>query len=112
MFVLAHVSDLHVSPFGDTFHDRARLVKRTAQLADQSPSRFELCWEEAGWRVLRERLGRRTKIVLIDPEGYGHPIPPADRTALLDPVERAAAKACRLEARRAVTLAASLPGEG
>ena len=111
-FVLAHISDLHVSTFGDTFHDRARLVKRSARIADASPSRFDVCWEEAGWRVLRERGPKKKPPTLIDPEGYAHPVPSAGKSGLLDPVERAAAKACRLEARRAATLATGMPSEG
>jgi len=112
MFTLAHVSDLHVSGFGDTLHDRARLVRRSARIADTSEERFTTCWEEGSWRVLRERH-KKGEIVLVDPEGYSHPIPSARESGgLLDPVERAAAKACRLEARRAVTLSGSPPTEG
>ena len=111
-YVLAHVSDLHLSTFGDTFHDRARIVKRSARIADASPTRFDVCWEEAGWRVLRERGPKRKKPTLIDPEGYSHPVPAAGDSGLLDPVERAAAKACRLEARRAATLASGIPSDG
>lgn len=113
-FVLAHVSDLHVSPFGDTFHDRAHLVKRSARIADTAPARWETCWAEAGWRVLREvGGGRRAKIQIIDPDGYAHAVPSAkDGGGILDPIERGAAKACRLEARRAITLAASPPSDG
>jgi 3',5'-cyclic AMP phosphodiesterase CpdA len=113
-FTLAHVSDLHVSPFGDTLHDRARLIKRSARIADTSAARFETCWEEARWRVLRERKARKgTGVVLVDPEGYSHPVPSARETGgLLDAVERAAAKACRLEARRSTTLAGAPPTEG
>jgi 3',5'-cyclic AMP phosphodiesterase CpdA len=112
MLTLAHVSDLHVSGFGDTLHDRARLVKRSARVADTSESRFATCWEEAAWKVLRERNKKR-EVVLVDPEGYAHPVPSVRESGgLLDPVERAAAKACRLEARRAKTLAAAPPTEG
>jgi Icc protein len=112
MLTLAHVSDLHVSGFGDTLHDRARLIKRSARIADASETRFATCWEEASWRVLRDRHKKR-EVVLVDPEGYSHRVPSARESGgLLDPVERAAAKACRLEARRAVTLAASPPSEG
>lgn len=112
MFTLAHVSDLHVSGFGDTLHDRGRLVRRSARIADTSETRFATCWEEASWRVLRERH-KKGEIVLVDPEGYSHPVPSARETGgLLDPVERAAAKACRLEARRAVTLSGAPPTEG
>src|SRR5580704_706533 len=112
MFTLAHVSDLHVSGFGDTLHDRARLIKRSARIAATSEMRFATCWEEGSWRVLRER-DRKREVVLVDPEGYSHRVPSARESGgLLDPVERAAAKACRLEARRASTLASSPPSEG
>ena len=112
-FTLAHVSDLHVSSFGDTLHDRAQLIKRTARVVDTSAALFETCWEEAGWRVLRGRARKKADVTLVDPDGYGHPIPSVrDSGGLLDPVERAAAKACRLEARRSTTLARATPGEG
>src|SRR5262245_22623616 len=104
-FVLAHVSDLHTSTFGDTFHDRARIVRRSARPAATSDAKFEVYWEEAGWRVLHEKGARRAKIALVDPDGYLHSIPsPRGSGGVVDPVERAAAKACRLEARRAATL--------
>ncbi len=106
---LAHVSDLHVSTFGDTFHDRARIVKRSARVADTSAGRFEVVWSEANWRVLRERDTRRSKLAIIDPDGYSHPLPGRSDSKLLDPIERAAEKACRLEARRAKTLADADP---
>lgn len=112
-FVIAHVSDLHVSEFGDTFHDRLRVVKRTANPAEVDLAKWEIAWEEAGWRVLHERGKKRARIALVDPQGYAHTIPSAKQAAgLLDPVERAAAKACRLEARRASTLAAAIPSAG
>jgi 3',5'-cyclic-AMP phosphodiesterase len=112
-FVLAHVSDFHVSTFGDTFHDRARIVKRSAAPADTSPARFDVVWEEAGWRVLHARGAKRSKITLIDPEGFAHSVPSMQKAdGDLDPVERAAAKACRLEARRASTLASSSLTDG
>ena len=112
-FVLAHVSDFHVSNFGDTFHDRKHLVKRSARQADTTPVRWEVAWEEGGWRVLHEKGARRGKIQLVDPEGYAHATPSVkDGGGSLDPVERAAAKACRLEARRSVTLAGAVPSDG
>jgi 3',5'-cyclic AMP phosphodiesterase CpdA len=113
-FTFAHVSDLHVSTFGDTLHDRGRLTKRSARVSDAVEPRFEVCWEEAGWRVMRARGSRkRSDVVLVDLQGYAHPVPTTKEAGgLLDPVERAAAKACRLEARRDATLAASPPGEG
>src|SRR4051812_20804460 len=95
-FVIAHVSDFHVSTFGDTFHDRARVVKRSVNVADASELRYEVAWAEAGWRVLHERAGRKGKLVIIDPDGYSHPAPsPREGGAELDPLGRAAAKACR-----------------
>ena len=109
--VLAHVSDFHVSTFGDTFHDRARIVRRSTHAADSSAEHFDLAWAEGGWRVLRAKGKQRPKVVLIDPEGYSHRVPRALGDTR-DPVERAAAKACRLEARRALTLAGAPPTDG
>ena len=112
-FVIAHVSDLHVSEFGDTFHDRLRVVKRSANVASVDAAKYDVVWEEAGWRVIHERGKRRGKVGLVDPESYLHPIPSVKESGgLLDPIERAAAKACRLEARRASVLARHLPGAG
>lgn len=111
-FVVAHISDLHVSEFGDTFHDRLRVVKRSANVAAVDPAKLEVVWEEAGWRVLHERGKRRAKIALVDPEGYAHTLPSLREGGSLDPVERAAAKACRLEARRSSVLARHIPGPG
>jgi 3',5'-cyclic AMP phosphodiesterase CpdA len=112
MFTVAHVSDFHISAFGDTLHDRARLIKRSARIADTSAARFETCWEEASWRVLRERARKKAEIVLVDPQGYSHRLPSVGEAGgVKDPIERAAAKACRLEGRRAVTLAAAPPAD-
>jgi len=112
-FTLAHVSDLHVSPFGDTLHDRARFIKRSARVADTSESRFQTCWEESSWRVLRERNKKKPDVILVDPEGYAHAVPSIRETGgLLDPVERAAAKACKLDARCASNLSNAPPTEG
>ena len=112
MFTLAHVSDLHISAFGDTLHDRRRLVKRSARVRDVDAERFETCWEEAGWKVLRERGKKKPALMLVDPQGYSHPVPGSrDGGSAKDPVERAAAKACRLEARRSVVLAADPPSD-
>ena len=33
-FVIAHISDLHLSTFGDTYHDRARIVPRGKEPID------------------------------------------------------------------------------
>jgi len=112
-FVVAHVSDLHVSEFGDTFHDRLRVVKRSANVFPNDTGKLEIVWEEAGWRIFHERGKKVAKIALVDPQGYAHPIPSRkEGGGLLDPVERAAAKACHLEARRASTLAQHVPSPG
>ncbi|MBS2015825.1 MAG: metallophosphoesterase [Deltaproteobacteria bacterium] len=112
-FVVAHVSDLHLSEFGDTFHDRLRVVKRASNPFPTDPAKYEVVWEEAGWRVLHARGKRAAKIALIDPDGYAHPLPARkEQPGILDPVERAAAKACHLEARRASTLASHVPTPG
>ena len=112
-FVLAHVSDLHVSTFGDTLHDTSGMVRRSARVADLHGLRFDVCWEEARWRVLRERAARGGKVHLLDPEGYAHAVPSAGGArGLPDPVERAAAHAQALEARRSARLAETLPDEG
>lgn len=111
--VVAHVSDLHLSEFGDTFHDRLRVVKRSTNPFPTDPAKYEVVWEEAGWRVLHARGKRAAKIALVDPDGYAHPLPSRKESpAIIDPVERAAAKACRLEARRASTLASHVPSPG
>ncbi len=108
-FVLAHLSDFHVSTFGDTMHDRTRIVRRSANVANTSELEWKEVWAEAHWRVLK----RKNKLLVIDPDGYSHPAPPrGDFPTITDPTERAAAKACRLEARRSATLASSIPSEG
>jgi len=108
-FVIAHVSDLHVSTFGDTFHDRLRIVSRSKNLADTDASRWEPVWHEAGWRVLHRKGKKVSDIELIDPEGYSHKVPSRREVASEDPVERATFVARRLEARRSKTLAANVP---
>jgi Icc protein len=113
MFTLAHVSDFHISTFGDTLHDRARLIKRSAHVVDTTAARFETCWEQAAWRVLRDRSKKKPAIVIVDPQGYAHAVPSVRKGGgVQDPVERAAATASRLEARRSRTLAAAQPSEG
>ncbi len=112
-FTIAHVSDLHVSTFGDTMHDRLGRIRRSARVADVSPSRYDIVWAEAGWRVLHLRGARPGRVALIDPDGYAHPVPSARAAGgLSDPVERAAARACRFEARRSDTLATLPPTDG
>lgn len=108
-FVLAHVSDLHVSTFGDTFHDRLRVVPRSKQPADLAPSRWEPVWSSAGWQVVQRRGKKSSDIKLIDPEGYAHPVPSRRGSEAHEPLDRAVDLAARLEARCARTLAASPP---
>jgi 3',5'-cyclic AMP phosphodiesterase CpdA len=82
-------------------------------VVDASEAQFEVCWEEARWRVLRERGKKNAEVRLVDPQGFAHPIPSVRESAgARDPIERAATKACRLEARRSETLAAAPPTEG
>ncbi|MDB4945277.1 MAG: 3,5-cyclic-nucleotide phosphodiesterase [Labilithrix sp.] len=112
-FSVAHVSDLHVSEFGDTFHDRLRVVKRSANVVATDTPKLEVVWQESGWRIFHEKGKRPSKIALVDPDGYAHPIPSLkEGGGVIDPVERAASRAFHLEARRASTLAAHLPGPG
>src|SRR4051812_29395055 len=91
-----------------------RIVKRTANPAPPlDPNKLEVVWEEAGWRVLHEKGKRRGKIALLDPGGYAHSIPSVKKSGgVIDPVERAAAKACHLEARRSTVLAEHVPSPG
>lgn len=112
-FSVAHVSDLHVSEFGDTFHDRLRVVKRSANVVATDTPKLEVVWQESGWRVFHEKGKRPSKIALVDPDGYAHPVPSLkEGGGVVDPVERAATRAFHLEARRASTLARHLPGAG
>ncbi len=110
-FLIAHVSDLHVSPFGDTLHDRARLVHRSARKV-RLGSDFETCWSEADWRVVRRRGRGRRRPVLLDPEGYVHALSRKRKLgAPADPVERGVARALRLESCSARALAAEMPDD-
>jgi 3',5'-cyclic AMP phosphodiesterase CpdA len=110
-FLLAHVSDLHVSPFGDTLHDRSRLVHRSARKVRLGTD-FETCWSEADWRVVRRRGRGRRRPVLLDPEGYVHALSRKRKLgAPSDPVERGVARARRLEASSARALSAEPPSD-
>lgn len=101
-------------------HDRGRMVRRSGKpFALGAPGakgepRHEELWEEAGWRVLRDTLARKPRIALLDPQGYAHALPreaPAAGAPVVGPLERAAARARLLEARRSLTLAANPPDE-
>jgi 3',5'-cyclic-AMP phosphodiesterase len=104
---LAHISDLHVSAYGDTFHDRKKRVRRSRS-QEQDPI-LQVEWAESGWRVVRTKRGLR----LLDPEGYRHAVP-SDKKSVgaSDFVERAAVYACRTAARASSVLAANLPSAG
>lgn len=101
MFSLAHISDLHVSTFGDTFHDRKGLVKRS-----KSPTRRtgEPVGSWGTWRVTRDF--ESGKLQLVDGEGYTYPLGPKVLT-----VEAASRVAAGLEERRSDVLAHRLPDE-
>ncbi|APR99914.1 hypothetical protein BCY86_03885 [Pajaroellobacter abortibovis] len=107
--MIAHISDLHLSSFGDTLVDRQYRVKRSALSVSFNARRHELCLEIEGWSIVRDRLFRK-KVFLIDPEGYRHSVKQSslDQDGL-DPVEQAACIALQLESRRALTLAKELP---
>ena len=108
-FVLAHVSDLHVSTFGDSFHDSLRVVARSKNLADVDASRWEPVWAEAAWSILHRRGKKTSDIQLVDPEGYSHKVPGRKIHDDENPLARAAFLARRLEARRNVSLASRVP---
>ena len=110
-FVIAHISDLHLSTFGDTFHDSARIVKRGRYPIDERVAPHKPRWEQDGWRVLHPKAAIPGKVILVDPQGYRHPVPPQRQMPGLDATERAATKAIELEARRAQRLARDLPSD-
>lgn len=110
-FVIAHVSDLHVSPFGDVMHDRGRMVRRGGRPFPLDPVHHRVVAESDGWRVLDDRRSRKPRLFLLDPQGYAHPIPTPKAVAEPDPIRRALSRAQALERRRAVTLAAAPPDD-
>jgi 3',5'-cyclic-AMP phosphodiesterase len=95
---IGHLSDLHVSPFGDTFHRVREIVKRSLAPA---AARGPLVWEQAGWAVYRD--GKQAQ--LIDPQGFEHKIPSRWRTGESDPVLRARTRAELLAPRYVSALA-------
>jgi 3',5'-cyclic-AMP phosphodiesterase len=102
VFSLAHVSDLHVSTFGDTFHDRKGLVKRSKVPAT---SQGEPVGSWKHWRVVR--AFESGKLQLIDAQGYGYTLGPKIVSA-----DAAARVAAGLEERRSDVLARQLPNDG
>ncbi|MFO0666521.1 MAG: metallophosphoesterase [Polyangiaceae bacterium] len=109
---IAHVSDLHVSTYGDTFHDGLRLVRRGKSPLRWNPTEYEILWEEAGWQVLHRRGKRSPKVLLVDRDGFEHAVPSVRAIGPGEPWERAARKACRLEGRDYRTLARDQPTNG
>ena len=107
-FVAAHLSDLHLSTFGDTFHDRARIVPRGKDPA-LVPDGREPLWSEHGWRILMLGVGKKEHLALLDPEGYEHPVP-KNKGIAATPLGMAVERAQFLHERRSRTLAAELPG--
>jgi 3',5'-cyclic-AMP phosphodiesterase len=99
---IGHLSDLHVSPFGDTFHRVREIVRRS--LVPAAP-RGPLVWEQAGWSVYRDGKGAQ----LLDPQGYEHKIPSKWRTGEPDPVLRARTRAELLAPRHLGALTRSEP---
>src|SRR6185369_7956110 len=102
VFALGHVSDLHLSTFGDTFHAARQKVRRSRQ--PQIRPAKHVVWENNGWRV--EQHGR---LRLVDPFGYVHPIPSARALGHRDELTRAAARAEQLDARMPTRLAERRP---
>jgi 3',5'-cyclic-AMP phosphodiesterase len=101
VFSLAHVSDLHVSTFGDTFHDRKGLVRRS-KLPAASHGEPVGAWKD--WRVAREFESGRLQ--LLDTLGFAYPLGPKVATA-----EAAIRVAAGLEERTSDVLARRLPSE-
>ncbi len=106
-FVVAHLSDLHLSTFGDTYHDRARIVKRSAQPVNRELIGKPL-WTEHDWFVAMIPDGKKERLGLVDPDGYEHAIPKSKGVAAT-PLGSAIDRARFLHERRARTLAAGLP---
>ena len=112
MFV-AHLSDLHVSTFGDTFHDGLRVVRRTKKPAHWSEITHGVEWFEDDWRVILSK--EDGNLSLIDPDGYQHRAPRLREASKFktqghaDPLSRAIAKARQLKSRSAKYLAHNLP---
>jgi 3',5'-cyclic-AMP phosphodiesterase len=102
-FTLAHCSDFHVSTFGDTFHDRAGIVKR-GKLPRVALDE-EVLGKTSGFRVLRDR--ETFLPVLVDDEGYAY-TQPGGRAAA--PSTEALLKlAAHVHSRRSDVLASALP---
>lgn len=106
-FVIAHISDLHLSTFGDTYHDRARIVPRGKEPIDATQIGKPL-WSQNGWRVVTAIDKKKERLALLDPAGYEHPIPKV-KSPTATPLGIATERARFLHERSARALAADLP---
>lgn len=106
---IAHLSDFHVSTFGETFHDRAHAVQRGNQPVDFSADKYLLVWTESGWHIFSE-INKKEKETLwvSDPEGYVHQVPKRAEKSLTRK-EQLISYARRTHQRWAKTLATDLP---
>lgn len=107
--ILAHVSDFHVSTYGESFHDRRHFPRREEKPFRFDAERMQVLWEGEGWRVVskpparfREKAG--SSLHLVDQDGYEHLA--ARGTA---PLSRLKNQALTLHARSARVLAKALP---
>lgn len=119
-WVLAHISDFHSSTYGETFHDRTHMIKRGLNAVAISKDKYELKTEIKGWQVLLQRSTKlkddnREKLLLVDPQGYEHPIPEPSKSTKHDSSEdiihRATEYALAREARSYKTLSNKLPSD-
>lgn len=107
-FVLAHLSDLHVSTFGDTFHDGLRLVRRSGK-PFSVPANWIEAHSEHGW-ILVHPPGKPQKLQLLDPQRYAHGVPRQSKTRPEpEALARGIAKLRLLERRSSASLAAHPP---
>ena len=63
MTSLVHLSDCHVSTFGDSFHFRRHRIVRSKKKFEPVEPLVEV-WSERGWRILEEAK----HLVLVDAE--------------------------------------------
>lgn len=69
MTSLVHLSDCHVSTFGDSFHFRKHRIVRSKK-AFEAAAGCSTVWQGGGWRV--ERDDKSKKLTVVDAEGYAH----------------------------------------
>lgn len=112
--ILAHISDLHVSTFGESFHDRSRYLKRATKPMTVLPDHFEIRWAEKGWRILSEKTHKpreadKETLILLDDADYKHNIPTINQKTKKSLLHRMINYARKMESRRAKTLATHPP---